>query len=191
MSAARQADIATPVAVDVTFLRMAARPAEAVPALPPDMAVARLRHCTVPFYRFLYDTVGADYCWWLRRTVPERELAAILADPRVSIHVLYRDHQPAGFYELERRGSGVVNLSYFGLLPHMVGHGCGRAFLRHAIDSAWAEAQAAVTVNTCTADHPRALPNYIASGFVPLQTVREIWRVPNRLGLNIPERLKV
>jgi hypothetical protein len=48
-----------------------------------------------------------------------------------------------------------------------------------------------VTVNTCTADHPRALPNYLAAGFQVIRTVREIWDVPNRLGLVIPARLKV
>ena len=41
------------------------------------------------FYRYLYNTVGADYVWWLRRTMPDRELAMLLRDPAVSIHVLY------------------------------------------------------------------------------------------------------
>ena len=48
-----------------------------------------------------------------------------------------------------------------------------------------------MTVNTCTADHRRALPNYIAAGFEKLRTVREVWRVPTRLGLPIPERLRL
>jgi GNAT superfamily N-acetyltransferase len=76
-------------------------------------------------------------------------------------------------------------------MPHAIGHGAGRALLRHAIDAAWAEAPRALTVNTCTADHPRALPNYQAAGFRILRTVREVWPVPNRLGLRIPDRLRV
>ena len=48
-----------------------------------------------------------------------------------------------------------------------------------------------VTVNTCTADHPRALPNYIRAGFKPMRAVREIWEVPLHLGLRIPDRLRV
>ena len=38
-----------------------------------------------------------------------------------------------------------------------------------------------MTVNTCTADHPRALPTYLRAGFRPLRQVREIWQVPLRL----------
>ena len=192
------------VAVDVTFLRMDRPPASPPPPLPPDARVERLSRPTVPFYRYLYDTVGHDYVWWLRRTLPDAELAAILRDPRVSVHVLYRGGEPAGFYELDLRGArgqagagaaAAVNLSYFGLLPHAVGQGLGRAFLRRAVDDAWGGGGGggtrAVTVNTCTADHPRALPNYLAAGFERLRTVRELWRVPVRLGLPIPARLRL
>jgi GNAT superfamily N-acetyltransferase len=92
---------------------------------------------------------------------------------------------------LDRRNWPVINLAYFGLVPHSIGRGAGRALLRHAIDTAWAENPRAMTVNTCTADHRRALPNYLAAGFLKLRTVREVWRVPNRLGLPIPERLRL
>lgn len=180
-----------PVAVDVTFLRMDRRPATPAPALPADVRVERVRRCSLQFYRYLYFTVGRDYVWWLRRTLNDAELAAIIHHPAVSVHVLYRDGEPAGFYELDRRPEdGAINLSYFGLMPHAIGRGMGMAFLRHAVDAAWAEGAAAITVNTCTADHPRALPNYLAVGFRKLRTVRENWRVPTRLGLPIPPRLR-
>ena len=58
---------------------------------------------TVAFYRFLYDRLGA-LLWWLRRTMPDDELAALLHDPLVSIHVLYIGGAPAGFFELDARG---------------------------------------------------------------------------------------
>ena len=48
-----------------------------------------------------------------------------------------------------------------------------------------------MTVNTCTADHPRALPTYIRAGFRPVRAVKEVWNVPVRLGLRIPEALRV
>lgn len=185
------AERTTAIAVDVTFLRMDRRPADPAPALPPEFRMAEATRCTVGFYRYLYDTVGHDYVWWLRRTVPDAELAQILADPRVSVHVLYRDGEPAGFYELDRRNRPLVNLSYFGLLPHAVGSGIGRAFLRQAVEDGWAGGTRALTVNTCTADHPRALPNYLATGFAKLRTVREVWHVPHRLGLPIPPRLRI
>lgn len=183
---------AVAVAVDVTFLRMNRPPAGAAPALPAGVRVERAARCSVPFYRYLYDTVGRDYVWWLRRTVPDSELAAILASPAVTIDVLYRDGEPAGFYELDRRsGNGLVNLSYFGLMPQAIGRGLGQAFLRHAVQAAWSGGAAGVTVNTCTADHPRALPNYLGAGFARLRTVREVWRVPTSLGLPIPARLRL
>jgi GNAT superfamily N-acetyltransferase len=179
-----------PVAVDVTFLRMDHAPEEPGPRLPASAGVVQARRCSVGFYRYLYHTVGHDYCWWLRRTLPDAELDGILRNPGVSIHVLYQDGEPAGFYELDRRNRPFTNLGYFGLMPHAIGHGLGLAFLRHAVDTAWAEQPRGLTVNTCTADHPRALPNYLATGFVRLRTVREIWQVPARLGLPIPERLR-
>ena len=180
-----------PVAVEVTFLRLD-RPLEGPrPATPPGATVVPAERCTVGFYRYLYDGVGRGHVWWLRRTLSDEQLAAILGDPANSVHVLMHGGEPAGFYELDRRNKPVVNLSYFGLLPHAIGRGMGRALLRHAVEAAWAGgATRAVTVNTCTADHPRALPNYLAAGFRPVRAVREVWQVPVRLGLPIPERLK-
>lgn len=178
------------VAVDVTFLRMDLPPAPPPAPLPEDARVAVVAAPTVPFYRYLYNTVGQDYVWWLRRTAGDAEIAAVLADPAVSIHVLYRGGAPAGFYELERRGGGQTNIAYFGLLPHAVGQGMGTAFLRHAIDEGWTRGTRQLTVNTCTADHPRALPNYRAAGFTEVRRVREVWPVPVRLGLTVPERLR-
>jgi GNAT superfamily N-acetyltransferase len=179
------------VGVTVTFLRMDRRPTEPAAALPAGIGVVRLDGCTVGFYRYLYNTVGADYMWWLRRTMPDAELAAHLAERTVSIHVLYKGGEPAGFYELDARPWGLVNLSYFGLMPHAVGTGVGVAFLRSAIDQAWSAMPKAVTVNTCTADHPRALPTYIRAGFRPVREVREIWNVPLKLGMRIPSHLLV
>ena len=180
----------TRVAVTVTFLRMEVRP-PAGPDLPVDASLVRLDRCTVPFYRYLYDTVGAHYLWWLRRTLSDAALDAILSDPAVSIHVLYRGGAPAGFFELDRRGRPLVNLSYFGLLPHAVGLGMGTAFLSAAVQAAWVAGTRAVTVNTCSADHPRALPGYIRAGFFTARRAHENWDVPTRLGLSIPQHLLV
>ncbi len=185
------AERAVPVAVEVTFLRMDRPPEGPRPASPPGATVVVAERCTVGFYRYLYDGVGRRHVWWLRRTLADEQLAGILADPANSIHVLMHGGEPAGFYELDRRNRPVVNLSYFGLFPHAIGRGMGRALLRHAVETAWAGGTRAVTVNTCTADHPRALPNYLAAGFRPVRAVREIWQVPARLGLPIPERLQL
>ena len=56
---------------------------------------------------------------------------------------------------------------------------------------AWGAGARAITVNTCTADHPRALPGYLRAGFQPVRRLNEIWSVPTRLGLSIPRHLLV
>src|SRR5690348_2936747 len=109
------------VGVTVTFLRMDRRPPEPPARFPDGIGVVQVATCSVPFYRYLYAGVGGDYVWWLRRTMPDAELAALLADRRVSIHVLYAGGEPGGFYELDARSSPDVNISYSGLMPHMVG----------------------------------------------------------------------
>jgi GNAT superfamily N-acetyltransferase len=179
------------VGVTVTFMRMDHPPADPAPPLPHDAVVARLFPCSVAEYRFLYDTVGAPYVWWLRRTLPDRQLATLLNDPSVAIHVLRQGGVISGFYELDRSNWPAINLSYFGLMPHAVGHGFGYAFLRHAVAVAWDYRPKCMTVNTCTADHPRAMPGYLRAGFRPVREVREEWEVPTRLGLTIPERLRI
>ena len=181
----------TRVAVTVAFLRMALAADAPPPApLPGDTSLIRLRACTVPFYRYLYATVGGPYCWWLRRSLSDEALDAILRDPAVSVWVLYRGGEPAGFFELDSRNCPAVNLSYFGLMPHAVGQGMGNPFLAAAIEAAKGEGARVVTVNTCTADHRRALPGYLRAGFKPVRVVNEVWEVPNRLGLTIPEHLR-
>ena len=175
--------------VQVTFLRMDAPPTSPAPALPADARVERVRHCSVPFYRYLYDTVGAPWLWWMRRIASDAELAGLLGHPSVSVHVLMRDGEPAGFYELDHRSGQTVNLSYFGLMPWAIGTGLGAAFLRQAVDAAWQIGLTAVTVNTCNADHPRALPGYAAAGFRKLRVIEEVWPVPLSLGMRIPAHL--
>ena len=181
---------ATRVGVTVTFLRMDRRPVDPPPPLPRDASLVRLAAPSVPFYRYLYDTVGGPHLWWLRRVLPDSALSGILGDPMVGIHVLYRGGEPAGFFELDARARPDVNLSYFGLMPHTVGRGFGTAFLRAAVDEAFSQSGRGVTVNTCTADHRRALPTYLRTGFKPLRTVREVWDVPTRLGMAIPDHLR-
>jgi GNAT superfamily N-acetyltransferase len=181
----------TRVGVIVTFLRMDHRPSAPARSLPPGVQVVRAAEPTVPFYRYLYNTVGGDYLWWLRRTTSDAELAGLLRDPAISIHTLYVNGEPGGFYELDARAWPEVNLSYFGLMPFMIGSGFGHIFLRSAVDAAWSMGAAAVTVTTCTADHPRALPNYIKCGFRLIRRVREVWSIPNRLQMTIPESLRL
>jgi GNAT superfamily N-acetyltransferase len=181
----------TRVEVTVSFLRMDQPPTEPAQGLPAGFQIVRAQAPSVPFYRYLYNTVGADYLWWLRRTTPDDELAALLRDRAVAIYTLYAKGEPAGFFELDARTWPDINLSYFGLMPNTIGHGTGYAFLRSAVDEAWRLGAKGVTVNTCNADHPRALPNYLRVGFTMVRRVREIWPIPNSLNMRIPSHLKL
>ena len=188
MSAVR--DSVTRVGVTVTFLRLNEQPMQPGPPLPPEARVRPRPDLTVAEYRALYEGVGEPYCWWLRRAMSDRDLSALLRAPAVIVHVLYQQGQPAGFHELDRSGWPVMNLSYFGLLPHAVGRGMGYAFLRHAVDTAFGYGARALTVNTCNADHPRALPTYHRAGFHTVRVAEEVWQIPTRLGLAIPGHLR-
>ena len=159
------------VGVVVTFLRMDRPPLEPGLPLPEGMQVRLEPHCSVATYRYLYNSVGGQYVWWLRRAMPDVQLAGVLRNPALSIHVLYdATGQVCGFYELDATPWPSVNLNYFGLAPQAIGHGYGLAFLRHAVDEVWRRGARAMTVNTCTADHPRALQTYIRAGFHPVRS---------------------
>jgi len=177
--------------VTVVFLRMNHRP-PAPPLVLPDNAVLRREKLDVPAYRALYNEIGAPWLWWLRRVMPDDALARHLASPTVAIQVLYVDGQAAGFFETDAGAWPDVNLNYFGLLPGMIGKGLGRNLLTAAINSVFDSASAlrGMTVNTCSADHPRALPNYLAAGFTEIRRVRETWDIPRRLGLTVPAPLR-
>jgi GNAT superfamily N-acetyltransferase len=190
-SGMRETEAVTRVGVTVTFLRMTERPDAPHPALPPNAEVRRLRFPTNDEYRALQMKVGQPYLWWLRRVMPDAELTAVLRSPQVAIHLLNLDGKEAGFYELDATSWPYINLNYFGLMPHAIGRGLGTAFLHHAIDNAWSGPIRGMTVNTCTADHPHALPSYERAGFRRTRAIKEIWSIPDHLGFTIPDHLKV
>lgn len=175
--------------VTVTFLRLDRRPPAIWRPLPPG-AVLDAARLDVAGYRALYDGVGQEWLWWLRRMMPDAMLAKLLANPAIAVHVLKLDGKVAGFFELDAAPWPDVNLSYFGLLPEAIGQGLGLSLLGAAIDRVFAGPVRGMTVNTCTADHPRALPNYQRAGFRIVRQLNEVWDIPTRLGFAVPERLR-
>ena len=155
----------------ITYLEMTERHniAPIHPPLKTKYALMLAERPSISFYRYLYNNVGGEWNWWLRRQMSDDELAGILADERVEVFVLYVDGAPAGFFELDRREQATIDIAYFGLLPHWVGRGLGPFLLYSAIEQAWSYDPERLTVNTCTMDHPRALPLYQKMGFVPYQ----------------------
>jgi GNAT superfamily N-acetyltransferase len=156
------------VPMTVTFLEMRSRPA-ATPPPQPRGKVAMLKSENPPthFYRYLYDTIGDKYLWVDRRKLSPVKLAEIIHDPDNILYVLYTDGTPAGMAELDLRKRGEINISYFGLMPEAIGRGLGYFLLYHTCMNAWTYPIGRLTVNTCTLDHPRALPLYQRMGFAP------------------------
>jgi GNAT superfamily N-acetyltransferase len=179
------------VVVTVTFLRLNRRPERPLAVLPPGMTLSA-ENLDTDAYRRLYDAVGTPWLWWLRRVMPDDLLRRHLANPAVQVYVLRVEGKARGFFETDAGHWPDVNLNYFGLLPEEIGHGLGKLLLDAAIDTVFLGASGlrGMTLNTCTADHPRALPNYLAAGFRELRRVREVWDIPRRLGFNIPEHLR-
>ncbi|HWY85305.1 MAG TPA: GNAT family N-acetyltransferase [Gemmataceae bacterium] len=151
--------------VTVYYLQMFARPEWILPPPRAGLTVVHARRPPVAYYRFLYDAVGRDYDWTSRKKLSDAELAALLGDPRIEVHVLMADGVPAGFAELDKRMEGEIELVQFGLMPDFIGQGLGRYFLQWTIDKAWSYQPRRFWLHTCTKDHPVALPNYLKAGF--------------------------
>src|SRR5690242_8838292 len=116
------------VTVDVTttYLQLNTREElRAVTLDDSDLLVMEVREPSVPFYRFLYDAVGADYVWTDRLKWSDERLADYLARPAVSVLVLYVRGTPAGYVELDREphdeGETGTEIVYFGLIPSFHG----------------------------------------------------------------------
>lgn len=152
--------------VDVTiyYLQMLAPPAKAPTPPRPGLSVLHTKNPTLRYYRFLYHSVGKEYHWYTRGSMPDAELAASLNHPAHEVQVLHVDGVPAGFAELDCRTSE-FELMQFGLMPEFVGQGLGKHFLDWTIAHVWGKKPKRFWLHTCSLDHPRALPNYLAAGF--------------------------
>ncbi len=151
----------------VTHLEMLQEPSLICPSPRGKFALLRAEKPPIHFYRYLYETVGRDYFWVTRRALNDEELAAIIHHDQVYVFVLYLDGSPAGFSELDLRKMPTADLSFLGILPEFLGQGLGRFLLCETIDIAWMHHPRKLTVQTCTLDHPSALPLYQRNGFTP------------------------
>jgi GNAT superfamily N-acetyltransferase len=152
----------------VTFLEMKAKPAVIPPPHPSTkVAILKAEKPPVHFYRYLYDTIGEPYFWVDRRRLDDSALKELLYSPTLELYVLYVDGNPAGMAELDFRQPHLALLAYFGLMPEFIGRHLGYYYLYHTVQNAWARPISTLLVNTCTLDHPRALPLYQRMGFVP------------------------
>lgn len=153
------------IAVEVTHLQM--HRWEPSPGdRPADIEVRRVHHPTPSLNRFLYTAVGTDWLWHDRLSWTHQRWTVVLERLGHQTWIGYVDDSPAGYFELETGTPGEVEIGYFGLMPEFIGRGRGRALLQHCLTQAWSDpATERVYLDTCTLDHPRALPAYLAAGF--------------------------
>lgn len=148
-----------------TYLHMTSRDQFRAAYAPADgVRIVPLPNPDVPFYRFLYGSVGADWRWRDRLIMSDAELEAALSRPGTSVDVLYVGDVPAGYVELVNTG-WETELAYFGLRPGFIGMGLGKHLLSHGIARAWEADIRRLWVHTCNLDSPRALDNYVKRGF--------------------------
>lgn len=162
--------------VQVTFLEMHEQPVNTTPAaynmhfelLPKPIAVTD--------YRNYYYGVGKQWYWLDRMVMDDALLYEKINAPNVDIYILYIEEQPAGFAEFVREKE-YVEILYFGLLPGFIGKGYGYYFLQTVIQKAWSYHPHHIQLNTCSLDHPNALPIYKKAGFKEVRTATEERRI--------------
>jgi GNAT superfamily N-acetyltransferase len=116
-------------------------------------------------YRRLYDSVGRDWHWVNRRHLTDRQLASLIHHPACHIRVLYRGNKPIGFVELNSRKLPEVEIVFVGLVSVEIGLGLGQLMVRAALTEIAALKAERIIIQTCTLDHPNALPLYQRFGF--------------------------
>jgi GNAT superfamily N-acetyltransferase len=163
----------------VTFLEMTERPR---PRPIPD---APLQLVPWPMvdpakYRVLFERVGANWLWYSRLAIDDATLLAQVAEVHA---VVDRRRVEVGMLELDFREEGQCLIRFLGLVPELAGRGLGKWLFARALALAWRPGVARVHVNTCTLDHPAALPSYLNAGFRPYRRAFESFPDPRLAGL--------
>ena len=175
------------LATIVTTLEMRKRP-PLRPSPGSRLRLVKWERPTLEKYRALFRRVGSPWLWFSRLVIADDALAAIVHDPGIAVYaVLDPAGIEVGMVELDFREAGACEISYFGLIPELAGHGHGRWLMVEACARAWAKGVERVWLHTCTLDHPSALGFYRARGFVAVKRTIETFPDPRASGLLPPE----
>jgi GNAT superfamily N-acetyltransferase len=171
------------IAAIVTSLDMTAPPPRRPdpPAVP--WRLDRIERPEPAGYQALFRSVGAEWLWFSRLQLSDAALLAIIGDPSVEIYRLLSDGREAGLLELDFREGGQCELSFFGVVPALIGSGAGRWLMNRALDIAWTRPISRFWVHSCSLDHPAALGFYLRSGFRPFRRQVEIADDPRLSGV--------
>ncbi len=120
-------------------------------------------------YRALYHAVGQQWRWVNRRHLSDRQLSALIHNPHIEIFVLRDGAHNVGYVELNFRQFPEVEIVFFGLIDSYIGRGIGPNMLAYALDYIRQRQATRIIIQTCTLDHPSALPLYQKAGFTPFK----------------------
>lgn len=164
----------------VTSLEMTKRPR---PAPEPDsggLELVRWRTVEPDAYRALFRRVGARWLWYSRLAMDDAALIAQVAE----VHAVVDRRRDVGLVELDfARRQGECLIRFLGLAPELAGRGRGKWLFAQVLALAWRPGVARLRVNTCSLDHPAALPAYLRAGFRPCKRAFESFPDPRLAGL--------
>ncbi|WP_026972692.1 GNAT family N-acetyltransferase [Aliagarivorans marinus] len=116
--------------------------------------------------RRLYQQVGEAWQWLDKLSWSEQQWQEYAEAPNLRTFVGMLNDEEVGYFELLRHDDDSVEVHYFGLQPKFIGQGLGGKFLELCAQCAWEWQAQRVWLHTCDLDHPHALKNYQARGFV-------------------------
>jgi GNAT superfamily N-acetyltransferase len=163
----------------VTYLEMTERPK---PRPMPD-APLRLERWAAPDpakYRLLFERIGGRWLWYSRLTMDDDRLRREMAEVHA---VVDRVGVEVGLLELDFAREGECLIRFLGLVPELAGRGMGKWLFAQTLTLAWRPDVRRVHVNTCSLDHPAALPAYLRAGFRAYRRAFESFPDPRLRGL--------
>lgn len=141
--------------------------------LPEGFEVRKMEFPCPEFSWFLRRAVGTAYRWGGRSDWTEDDWTQFVNDEKLHTWVGYYQGAPAGYFELQECEDGAVEIRSFGLLQRFFGKGLGKPFLAASLEQSWKLGTNRIKLITCSHDHPRALPNYLAQGFKLVEEIEE------------------
>ena len=163
----------------VTYLEMTERPK---PRPIPDSAlrIERWKNADAARYRTLFERIGGRWLWYSRLAMDDAALRASIAEVHA---VVDRRGVEIGMIELDFARPGECLIRFLGLVPELAGKGHGAWLFAQTLALAWRPGVSRVRVNTCTLDHPAALPSYLKAGFTAYRRAFESFPDPRLHGL--------
>jgi GNAT superfamily N-acetyltransferase len=131
-------------------------------------------------YRDLFRKVGARWLWYSRLLMDDEKLRREMAEVHA---VLDSAGAEVGLLELDFRTPAECLIRFLGLVPELAGRGHGAWLFAETLALAWRPDVRRVHVNTCTLDHPAALPAYLKAGFTACRRAFESFPDPRLAGL--------